>query len=101
MKSDLIYISFSNLIFHLLFYIIFVFKNKICKITFLAQNFKNYDFFSLKIKEFDLKSADFDLKSVDFDLKSVDSDLKFYNLSKNIWFKSLENVKGSDLNGDE
>ena len=47
------------------------------------------------------KNMEFDLTSVDFDLKSVDSDLKFYNLSKNIWFKSLENVKGSDLNGDE
>ena len=44
---------------------------------------------------------EFDLKNVDFDLKSVDSDLKFYNLSKNIWFKSLENVKGSDLHEDE
>ena len=37
------------------------------------------------------------LKSVDVVLKSVDSDLKSYD----ICFKSLQNVYGSDLNGDE
>ena len=35
------------------------------------------------------------------DLKTIDFDLEFYDLSKNFWFKSLENVQGWDLNGDE
>ena len=38
--------------------------------------------------EFDLKSVYFDLKNVDFNLKNVDFNLKFYNLIKNIRFKS-------------
>ena len=45
-----------------------------------------------KILNFISKNADFLQKSVDFDLKSEDSDLKFDNLSKTIWFNSLQNV---------
>ena len=40
---------------------------------------------------------EFDLKSVYFDLKSVDFNLKFYNLIKNIRFKSLEICKVDSL----
>ena len=40
---------------------------------------------------------EFDLKSVYFDLKNVDFNLKFYNLIKNIRFKSKEMCKVDTL----